>query len=760
MKVKVLFIISPIIFISTSSDVFARRVKVSPSMTVEEVINILKEGRGIKWSQVPLTVQRELIEMAAEELQLEPLNLVTSDICEVYYEFLNGHTLRGLYNYYLKLLKKARLDFGSLPLEIQSRVEREDILEMNTMEFMYQVLFQRPRSSLSTLHYRDIETLIAFLQEGEEIDWRRAFLNAQRALVVRMADELGKRIEELDDQDYFREMEFLSGHSVRSFWEFYNQMLINAREDFSTLPSYLKEMIEEKELQKIGTAEFILKALQLDGSYETLEELITALSYPKNNIIWYRVPLGIQRQLLESAVKELGISLETLSREHFHRPLNFINGRTLASMWEFYASVLREVRKNFTVLSDYFETDLAPEEVKRITILKFIKRILNIPFSSQDVLGVRNVELYGSTEGIISLSREGKRIMWSKFPLWVHRNIIILAAEELGIEPSAFTFTDFTHRFQFLNGRTLLGLDQFYRDKFFSDYWKLPPRFREIIDSDTYQDIPTNLDFMRAILGLNPSQDPICRNFEDLIKLYNRTQGEIDWLKVPFYLQKELLQKTAQELGINVEEINDSVLQGEYLEFLGDTLKGFYGYYKNLLLQAVEDYDSLPPLAKLYLSREEVDKIEVMDLIKRIAEITPEVAVSLTSSGGGKVEGLPQELEWRKEFQYIHDEARWEEIVKNNPEQIAFYVKQLVLALVSAGIIRERSGEEFPSLWEILKNRDFREVPVPSLGSRSLVSLLNYFGDSYSILRFLEEKGLLGTIETEFRNALGSQVGR
>lgn len=759
MKVSKFTILTLLVFSILLPQASARRIKGSYNITVEKVVEMLRRGEPVKWRDISLSVQGELLGLAAEELDTDPLKLTVFELRGVHFSFLNGHTLVGLYEYYLRLLKRARLDFETLPPEIREKVTSKELLRMNAMEFIRRVLFQATSIPEKEVYCRNVNMLIGLLQQGEEIDWRRVFISAQRALLEKVADELGKDVSEITWEDYTQRFNFLSGNSLKSFRDFYYQMLTKARQEFESLPSHIKERIRKEELDEITPAEFILRILRLDSSYQSLEELIKDLSSGRRYIPWHKVPLELQRRLLELAAQELGVDLASLSYFHFQKDLSFLSNRSLLNMYRFYSTLLQRTKKNFAILPGVFKERLTPEGVRKITPIQFIKKILNIPISPKETLGVKNADLYGTTEGVIKLAYQGKRIYWSKIALSVHRNIILLAAEELGVTPASFGSQHFSHHFQFLNGRTLEGLRQFYSDRFFKDYLELPERFREIIDQESYQRVENVSDFIRVILGLSPSESPICENLEELLSLYRHRNGEIDWGKVPIRVQRQLLEIAAQELNVELGEIDENILQKKSLSFLGGTLGGFYRYYGALLEQARRDYISLPQVFKLYLRREEVDDFEPIDLIRRVLEITPNFIIpklrsaSLSFIGtGSDLEGYtPQELEWIKGYKYILHEELWKEIAKDNPEQIAFYVKLLAKTVI------EQEEVKFTGLWDLLNsNRLFEQVPMRDLDNRSLKSLLNYFRDSWSILRFLEEKGLIEKTEEEIYQWLGN----
>lgn len=257
MNKKILLILA--IFILTSliaPDAFARRVKDDPLLT--EVIRKLSSDEEIVfWEDVPLSVQRQLLERVAGELNID-ITRITRDTLVKHFNFIKGKTLGGIYTYYSNLLKKAREDPDVLPADIRTKIPLEDISIINTMQFMFKILDISTERAEFT-----IEEVIDILSSDERhMRWDYVPFEVQQQLLVKAAGELGIDITMFEAHHFLTEFSFLKHHTLEVMYKYYRRILMEAREDFNSLSQKFKNRVDEQEIGDLNTMQFMRKILR------------------------------------------------------------------------------------------------------------------------------------------------------------------------------------------------------------------------------------------------------------------------------------------------------------------------------------------------------------------------------------------------------------------------------------------------------------------------------------------------------------------
>jgi hypothetical protein len=356
-------------------------------------------------------------------------------------------------------------------------------------------------------------------------------------------------------------------------------------------------------------------------------------------------------------------------------------------------------------------------------------------------------------EVIRKLSINGKKFLWRNVPLEIQRQLLQLAAEELNIDIRAITSTILVrHEFRFLNGHTLNGMYYYYYDLLRNareNFGTLPQEIRDKITVFEIQRL-TTIQFIRRILADYQSVDEVTKDLS--------TGKTIDWRMVPLEIQRRLLTIAMRELGKDIDKIYWSDFTCGYRFLNGRSLRGFHTYYAEILHKGKLDYRTLPRQIQDKISETDLQKIKnTMQFIRAVLDI-PYPEGIFWRARGKRAPRIPrvdlkgadytlEERRWIAEYQRIVDESRWGEISRENPKQIAFYVRELAICVAS-------SLGGFGTIWDILLDDNlFRYTTVPCLDS-TLVKLLNWFGDAYSILKFLEDQGLIEEINNQVRKRL------
>jgi two-component sensor histidine kinase len=350
------------------------------------------------------------------------------------------------------------------------------------------------------------------------------------------------------------------------------------------------------------------------------------------------------------------------------------------------------------------------------------------------------------------LRSDKNHVRWRNVPFAVQLELLKIAAEEWGID--IWKINSFHLQFRklsLLGGRTLRPLYLYYRrlyKKALDNVEELSPEIRRAVEDLELEGLGT-MEFMRRVLGIYHYYD-----YNEVVKVLSSNR-KVDWDLVPFEVKRKLLLSAVREW--------QGVLHAERfsyrLDFLGGgKLFSLYEYYKERLKQGKRNYRALPPEIRDRLSEEEFRRIKnTTQFIKAIfslqlekLERTRRKLQLMEDTFGQEGEFSKEEVEWIREYRNAYDESFWKKMVERNPRQIAFYVRELAIEVA-------KKNQKFTGLWEdLLSNRVFREYQVPVLGM-SLAKMLNYFGDAYAILKYLEEKGLISEIEEEVRQRLSGR---
>jgi len=598
-----------------------------------------------------------------------------------------------------------------------------------------------------------------YIKVGNHIFWSAIPLYVQEEIMEKMAVELGKDVDSLAASDFSRRFDFLGGRTLNKLYEYYMKIRRTAIQDFEQLLPHLKEIVANmrSEIQQLTPIELMRKVLdnlpeekELPVSYA---DVVIDYISRGGRVDWANVPLAAQKNLLEKAAEELGKSWKDLSFNDFFTKLECFNGYRLARIFQYYSGIKKGAENHPQAMPKQIKDridSLSSDKIKAMTTIDFIKFVLDSGVSTVELIitaGQKNQQLYASVESIISLMRGGENIFWAEVPLYMQAQLLQKCCEESGVEFDQIGAKFFSQHFDLLNGRTLKGLLQYWSGQFTKDYTKLPELPRSLITKAELRTIKNRVDFIRHILGIYlTGNNPICQNIQELIDLIEEKNGDINWSRVPLPLQKELLNEVTVDLGYKITALDEDILRDKSIGLLwGNTLESFYDYYDSLLKKARRNYDSLSKFYKFFVTREEIANLATLGFIGKLLGINFENSELTANDNNDPVLDSfndniysAQEKKWIKGYSEIKD-YYWEEIAQKHPQQIAFYVRELAV------YVAKTRGDDFKDLWDLLQERNFREIKIPCL-DHTLLSLLHFFGDKYSILIFLENNNLLDEI--------------
>ena len=609
-----------------------------------------------------------------------------------------------------------------------------------------------------------------YIKVGNYIFWTAVPLYVQKEMLIKMAVELGKDVDGLIASDFSHKFDFLDGRALNQLYGYYTKMRRTAVQNFEQLPVYLQEIAADMrgEIQKLTPLAFVSKILEkLDNLPQekkfpvSYTDVIVDYISRGGGVNWANVPLDVQRNLLEKAAEEMGKSWKDLSFNDFYTKLECFNGYTLARILQYYSGIRKGAENHPQGMPEQIQdkiASLSSDKIKAMTAIDFIRFVLDSEASIVEPIITseqKKQQLYVNAESIIYLMHEGENIFWAEMPLYIQMQLLQKAIQESEVEFTQIDSKFFYQHFQFLNGRTLQGMFKYLSGEFTKNYSELPEPFHSLITAEELGSIKNGVDFIKHILGIYlAGNKPICQNIQELVDLIEGKDGDINWARVTLPLQKELLNEVAEDLGIEVTVLDEDILKNKSIDLLwGNTLESFYNYYDSLLEKARGNYNSLPIFYRFFVTKEEAANLTTLGFIGKLLGINFESSESTAVIDNDSAldplnDGIysPQEKEWISSYFAIKD-YHWEVIAKENPLQIAFYVRELAVCAAQA------QGGEFKDLWKLLNNRYFGETAVPCLG-RPLLSMIRYFGDSHSILNYLEEKGLIDTITEEVRQRL------
>lgn len=445
---------------------------------IEDWITYIQNNNIFSWKNIPIEVHREVLLRACKELGYPHPIFINNDDFSNKFKFLNGKTLTGFYTYFLRLNNDIR---GSA-IKNMCKILKIKITEETWIQYIVS-------DSISTF-------------------WDIVPKEVIRNILFKAAKELGyTNPRMLSSVDIKKEISFLNG---MSFYSFVSRFFKLDRNGVRSI-DYICDEYEVPPL--------------------TYEEWIFMVSnYP--NLRWNLVPEEYIGRIITQVALEVGKdNPRMLKYDDIKRPSEFLNGKNLASLYAYYGKLAEENSHNI-------ETD----------IIDYICDRTNIP--------ALTVEQWMSL-----ISEENSKASWEETPAEVIKELLVKAAQELELKsPRLMGYNDFCNtRFNFLNGKTLSGLYYNYSLKITGDYSNVS---KYIFDSLGIDKLTVG-DWIALI-----ASTPMTR-----------------WESIPVRVQRNIVIKAAQEIGINHPRLmGNKDFYGYRLKFLNNkTLSGFHQYYASML---------------------------------------------------------------------------------------------------------------------------------------------------------------------------------
>jgi len=541
---------------------------------LDEVIFILtrdnKNSRppAFLWNKVSDDVHRALLYKICEELELPNPRFIASKHLEKHkFKFINYSPLNGLYSYYKNRFPRKpgvhiiinvcdQLGIPEVSIEewinyishnnifswgnIPNEVKREVLLRAcEELGYSHPIHMRNDDFSVK-FKFLNGRTLTGFYTH-----FKNQVQDIRGSVIKNMCDILGIEITEEDWISY------ITNSSVSIFWDViphevirnllyragkslgYSNPRMMSTDDLKTPMDFINGM---------SFYSFASRFFGLDrGGYRSIdficdvygipelsyEEWIFMISYQKN-FKWDMIPKPYIKRILFSKAEELGkVNPRMLKYDDFASPTSFLNNKTLTSLYNYYSG---------------------PASKAGVDTISFMCDDCDVPPLTTE-------------EWILVLQEEDTKVPWDNVPKDTKKEILLRAAEELGLKSPRFMgYKDFcSHRFSFLNGKTLSGLYSNYSLKI--DEQEVPV-VQYICDDVGIENLTMN-DWITMIANSN-----VCR-----------------WESVPLRVQREIVIRAAAEMGIfHPRLMGTKEFDSVELKFLNNkTLCGLYYHYSSKL---------------------------------------------------------------------------------------------------------------------------------------------------------------------------------
>lgn len=371
----------------------------APQIEVADVIDRLINPKFVEWARVPHAVKRELVFAAAEEVG-KPVGMLTEgDLKRHAYDFLEGKTLKRLYDhaqnhpqrngrpvipFLLELIGADKISaeeirfmirtnkdiqWGRVPDEVIRDIlkkvaaekkkpvyslERDDFtepveyLDGKSLYNLYQAYESRkPKdgSSVTSFIHESIgmvQEVVVDLQEGKPIYWSKMNPAVMRNLLVLFAQNLPT-----PKPACFVYIDDLKNNKL----EIFGNRNIAGLEGFARkLPdAYSKQPTSEKLRQHVGIPEAkgadLIEMMDIDSP-----------------ILWNQVPKAAVRDLIFIAARELRKSPYQLTSYDFRQPIRAWGDKTLWRLYEYGESIPKRGEYRSVVDHIFFFAGMFEEE--------------------------------------------------------------------------------------------------------------------------------------------------------------------------------------------------------------------------------------------------------------------------------------------------------------------------------------------------------------------------------------------------------------
>jgi len=448
-----------------------------PQVSVDQWIEYIGKNNIFSWKNIPKDARREVLLRACKELGYSHPIFFKNEDFSVKFDFLNGRTLTGFYNYYKNKYDDIRGSViinmcGDLDIEITQDdwisyitdssisifwdVIPHDIIRDILFKVAKYLGYDNPRM-MST---DDLKVGIPFLKGMSLYSFASRFFGLNRGGVRSIdyiCDVYG--VPELSYEEWLNVIAYQKNFKWEAVPPAYIGRILQekAKEMGKSNPRLLKHedlntptsFINNKTLSSLHAA-FSQKAAKAGMDTITylcgicgiaplsLKEWYSLLREPDTKIPWESIPKNIKKSIVLSAAKELGLSSPRLMgyKDFCNTRFQFLNNKTLGGLYYNYSSKLED---EDTPVVQFICDDLG---IDKLTVNEWIEMIANSSICH-----------------------------WESVPLKVQREIVIRAAVEMGVfHPRLMGAKEFDSvKLKFLNGKTLAGLYYHYSDKIKDD---------------------------------------------------------------------------------------------------------------------------------------------------------------------------------------------------------------------------------------------------------------------------------------------------
>jgi len=441
-----------------------------PRPTAEEWMEYIRRGGVIQWKSVPLDVQRQiLLTAAAERGYSHPICMTNKDF-SMPFRFLNDKTLSGLLSYY----KQNRRIHGSLMKTIcehlSIEIREEDWLSYIACGSASTYWDMIPKTVIRSLlincagelgytnprmmSINDLKRSFACLKDLSLYSFASRFFGRERkgtGIIDFICDQY-----EIPPLSY-DEWIFMISSSQNFKWEYvphdviYNLLLDKAREAKKSSPRLLKYedfvsptgFLNNKSLIGLYTcysgkidagADTVKFLCDLAGIPElSTQQWLEQLKSADSKIQWNAFPKAVIKEILLEAARELKLKSPRLMgyKDFCTHPFQFLGGKTLSGLYAHFVAIRPE------------GGHLRLQEL-------------------YDKIGIDRL----STDEWIEAIASSPACHWDNIPGKVQREIVIMAAVELGVyHPRLMDTRDFDVKLKFLGDKALSGLYSYYASK-------------------------------------------------------------------------------------------------------------------------------------------------------------------------------------------------------------------------------------------------------------------------------------------------------
>ena len=550
-----------------------------PEVSVDEWITFISNNNIFSWKNIPRIAKRAILIKACDELNYAHPIFFRHENFSHRFNFLNGRTLTGFYNYYKNKYDDIR---GSTIInmckDLDIEITEEDWISYITdpsISIFWDVV---PHDIIRNILFRvakmlgydnprmmstdDLKISIPFLKGMNLYSFASRFFKLDRggiSSIDYICDVYG--VPELSYDEWISLISNQQNFKWESVPEPYIGRILQekAREMGKSNPRLLKHedlntptaFLNNKTLAGLH-ASYAQKATKVGMdtvsyicgicgiSPLSMEEWFQLLKESDIKIPWESMPNDIKKAIIISAARELGLENPRLMgyKDFCNTRFKFLNGKTLGGLYYHYSSKVKD--QEDTPVVQFMCNELG---IDRLSTNEWIEMI-----SSSSVC------------------------RWESIPLKVQREIIMRAAIEIGIfHPRLMGSKDFDSiKFRFLNNKTLAGLYSYYSNK---------------VNTDDVRVIDLIFDALNIPqIDINPKTGRLTtidsvghrKYFDSLANIREFFNTYLEHFDLKSLLRKHVMLKNAHEAGIyrrGLVTILAPLNRREYVDFVYEILK-------------------------------------------------------------------------------------------------------------------------------------------------------------------------------------------